>query len=95
VKLFFLGTKYPIPGKIEAKPLRTCSTQQQAWPHQSLVFFNEAGSTTRESGDYWSGLTPHLHSWTISKYFARRVCWLVDLLGPDPIICNERDVVAR
>ncbi len=98
VKLFFLGTKYPIPDQIEGKTLTDMlSLSNTLGLTDRAIFFNEGWVDYDDSGDYLveadAGICTYLNN--LETHFAHRVR-LVDLLWAEtPIICNEHDLVAE
>ncbi|HXH22577.1 MAG TPA: glycosyltransferase [Dehalococcoidia bacterium] len=98
VKLFFLGTKYPISDPIEGKTLTDMLSLSQALGLTGrTVFFNEGWVDYDDSGDFLveadAGVCAYFDN--LETHFAHRVR-LVDLIWAEaPIICNERDEVAE
>jgi glycosyltransferase involved in cell wall biosynthesis len=98
VKLFFLGTKYPISDPIEGRTL----TDMLELSHSlgltgRSVFFNEGWVDYEASGDYLieadAGICTYFMN--METEFAWRVR-LIDLVWAEtPIICNRGDETAR
>lgn len=98
VKLFFLGTKYPIPDAIEGDTLTDMlALSRSLGLTDRHVFFNEGWVDYEDSADYLveadAGVCSYLHN--LETHFAHRVR-LVDLIWAEtPIICNQVDYVAE
>ena len=97
LKLFFLGTKYPISDNIEGQTLTDMLAMSRALGLTGRsVFFNEGWVDYDDSGDYLveadAGVCTYLDN--LETHFAHRVR-LVDLIWAEtPIICSEGDEVA-
>jgi glycosyltransferase involved in cell wall biosynthesis len=98
VKLFFLGTKYPISDPIEGKTLTDMlDLSRSLGLTDRCVFFNEGWVDYDDSADFLveadAGVCTYLDN--LETHFAYRVR-LVDLIWAEtPIICNEGDTVAE
>jgi glycosyltransferase involved in cell wall biosynthesis len=97
VKLFFLGTKYPISDPIEGQTLTDMLAMSRALGLTGRsVFFNEGWVDYEDSGDYLveadAGVCTYFDN--LETHFAHRVR-LVDLIWAEtPIICSQGDEVA-
>ncbi len=98
VKLFFLGTKYPIKDDIEGQTLTDMLELSRSLGLTGrAVFFNEGWVNYEDSGDFLieadAGICTYLNN--LETHFAHRVR-VVDLLWAEtPVICNEGDWVAE
>lgn len=97
IKLFFLGTKYPVIDPIEGKTLTDMlALSQSLGLTGNCVFFNEGWMSYDATADYLVeadlGVCTYLTN--LETHFAYRVR-LVDLIWAEtPIICNRGDTVA-
>jgi glycosyltransferase involved in cell wall biosynthesis len=98
VKLFFLGTKYPIMDPIEGQTLTDMlDLSASLGLTGSSVFFNEGWVDYDDSGDYMTEADAGVCAYfdNLETHFAHRVR-LVDLVWAEaPIICSEGDEVAE
>lgn len=98
LKLFFLGTKYPIPDAIEGDSVaEMIALSDRLGLTNKSVFFNEGWVPYEDSGDYLLdadiGVSTYLTN--LETHFAQRVR-LIDLIWAEkPIICNKEDTVAE
>jgi glycosyltransferase involved in cell wall biosynthesis len=98
VKLFFLGTKYPIKDDIEGQTLTDMLELSRSLGLTGrTIFFNEGWVDYEDSGDFLieadAGICTYLNN--LETHFAHRVR-VVDLLWAEtPVICNEGDWVAE
>lgn len=98
LKLFFLGTKYPIPDKIEGESVaEMIALSDSLGLTGKSVFFNEGWVPYEDSGDFLLdadiGVSTYLTN--LETHFAQRVR-LIDLIWAEkPIICNQEDTVAE
>ena len=97
VKLFFLGTKYPVDDPIEGRTLTgMLELSEQLGLTGKSVFFNEGWLPYDATADYLveSDIGVCTYFTNLETHFAYRVR-LVDLIWAEtPIICNQGDTVA-
>src|SRR5262249_43425851 len=95
LKLFFLGTKYPVADPIEGKTLADLYSLSEALGLTGRsVFFNEGWQSYGASGDYLLEADAGVCTYgpSLETHFAQRVR-LVDLIWAEkPLICNPGDV---
>jgi glycosyltransferase involved in cell wall biosynthesis len=98
VKLFFLGTKYPISDPIEGQTLTDMLELSRSLGLTGhAVFFNEGWVDYEASGDYLIEADAGICTYFMNRAteFAWRVR-LIDLIWAEtPIICNRGDETAR
>jgi len=98
IKLFFLGTKYPVADPIEGRTLSDMLAQSDALGLTgSTVFFNEGWLPYEDTGDYLleadAGVCTYLDN--LETHFAQRVR-LIDLIWAErPIVCSRGDDVGE
>ena len=98
IKLFFLGTKYPVADPIEGQTLSDMLARSDALALSgSTVFFNEGWLPYDETGDFLleadAGVCTYLDN--LETHFAQRVR-LIDLIWAErPIVCSRGDEVGE
>jgi glycosyltransferase involved in cell wall biosynthesis len=97
LKLFFLGTKYPVPDPIEGESVnRMIALSDKLGLTGRNVFFNEGWVTYDDSADYLveADIGVSCYFDNLETHFAQRVR-LIDLIWSEtPIICSEGDTVS-
>ncbi len=98
VRLFFLGTKYPVHDPIEGKTLtEMLALSERLGLTDRSVFFNEGWLPYDDTADYLieADIGVCTYMTNLETHFAYRVR-LIDLIWAEtPIICNKGDTVAE